>query len=420
MLDHLVDVARGRVEAGPVGDRLAHGQVLVDARALQHDSHARAQVAVARRRVVAEHGDVAAACGCGSPPGSPPWWSCPRRSGRAARRSRRGAPRSRCRGRPRARRSSCGGPRTSIAVTRPSWQPLAQRMLCACIDIGSNTTRVLVADVEDGGLREVLQRRAFTRLGKGLKGGEIPREKIEEVARVVAEQRHPDRATRRRRDARRRHGGDPRGGQPGRVRDGDARRGRRRGRDPRRRRRRRGSPSSAPRARSAQPLDGTVGVVDVGGGLDGARDRHGAPTARRGRSPSASARACSTDAYLRSDPPVGGRAARDARARGRRVRGPRAARRSTRRWRSAAAPRRCAGSSAPSSTRSRCSARCACSRATGRGGSRPLRDRPRARVLMAAGLTRARRGARRRSAGRSRSAGGGLREGILLELAAAR
>jgi exopolyphosphatase / guanosine-5'-triphosphate,3'-diphosphate pyrophosphatase len=62
-------------------------------------------------------------------------------------------------------------------------------MLCACIDIGSNTTRVLVADVEGGGLREVLQRRAFTRLGKGLKGGEIPREKIDEVARVVAEQR---------------------------------------------------------------------------------------------------------------------------------------------------------------------------------------------------------------------------------------
>jgi exopolyphosphatase/guanosine-5'-triphosphate,3'-diphosphate pyrophosphatase len=63
-------------------------------------------------------------------------------------------------------------------------------MLCACIDIGSNTTRVLVADVEDGGLREVLQRRAFTRLGKGLKDGEIPREKIDEVARVVAEQRN--------------------------------------------------------------------------------------------------------------------------------------------------------------------------------------------------------------------------------------
>jgi exopolyphosphatase/guanosine-5'-triphosphate,3'-diphosphate pyrophosphatase len=62
-------------------------------------------------------------------------------------------------------------------------------MLCACIDIGSNTTRVLVADVDGGRLREVLQRRAFTRIGKGLKGGEIPREKIQEVARVVAEQR---------------------------------------------------------------------------------------------------------------------------------------------------------------------------------------------------------------------------------------
>jgi exopolyphosphatase / guanosine-5'-triphosphate,3'-diphosphate pyrophosphatase len=62
-------------------------------------------------------------------------------------------------------------------------------MLCACIDIGSNTTRVLVADVKDGLLREVLQQRAFTRIGKGLKGGEIPREKIAEVARVVGEQR---------------------------------------------------------------------------------------------------------------------------------------------------------------------------------------------------------------------------------------
>jgi exopolyphosphatase/guanosine-5'-triphosphate,3'-diphosphate pyrophosphatase len=63
-------------------------------------------------------------------------------------------------------------------------------MLCACIDIGSNTTRVLVAEARGGRLTEVLQRRAFTRLGRGLKAGAaIPREKIEEVARVVAEQR---------------------------------------------------------------------------------------------------------------------------------------------------------------------------------------------------------------------------------------
>jgi exopolyphosphatase / guanosine-5'-triphosphate,3'-diphosphate pyrophosphatase len=58
-------------------------------------------------------------------------------------------------------------------------------MVCACVDIGTNTTRVLVADVEDGRLTEVLQRRAFTRIGTQ---PEIPREKIEEVARVVAEQ----------------------------------------------------------------------------------------------------------------------------------------------------------------------------------------------------------------------------------------
>jgi exopolyphosphatase/guanosine-5'-triphosphate,3'-diphosphate pyrophosphatase len=63
-------------------------------------------------------------------------------------------------------------------------------VLCGCIDIGSNTTRVLVADAQDGQLRELLQRRAFTRIGKGLKaGGEIPRAKIEEVADVVASHR---------------------------------------------------------------------------------------------------------------------------------------------------------------------------------------------------------------------------------------
>jgi exopolyphosphatase/guanosine-5'-triphosphate,3'-diphosphate pyrophosphatase len=63
-------------------------------------------------------------------------------------------------------------------------------VLCGCIDIGSNTTRVLVAEAQDGQLRELLQRRAFTRIGKGLKaGGEIPRAKIEEVADVVASHR---------------------------------------------------------------------------------------------------------------------------------------------------------------------------------------------------------------------------------------
>jgi exopolyphosphatase/guanosine-5'-triphosphate,3'-diphosphate pyrophosphatase len=63
-------------------------------------------------------------------------------------------------------------------------------VLCGCIDIGSNTTRVLVAEAVDGRMTEVLQRRAFTRIGRGLEpGGTIPRAKIEEVADVVASHR---------------------------------------------------------------------------------------------------------------------------------------------------------------------------------------------------------------------------------------
>jgi len=58
-------------------------------------------------------------------------------------------------------------------------------MICACVDIGTNTTRVLVADVKDGRLTEVRQQRAFTRLGMA---AEIPSDKIAEVAGVVAEQ----------------------------------------------------------------------------------------------------------------------------------------------------------------------------------------------------------------------------------------
>jgi exopolyphosphatase / guanosine-5'-triphosphate,3'-diphosphate pyrophosphatase len=61
--------------------------------------------------------------------------------------------------------------------------------LYACIDIGSNTTRLLVAQPADGQLREVMQQRAFTRLGKGLRRDEsIPGDKLAEVARVVGVQ----------------------------------------------------------------------------------------------------------------------------------------------------------------------------------------------------------------------------------------
>jgi exopolyphosphatase/guanosine-5'-triphosphate,3'-diphosphate pyrophosphatase len=62
-------------------------------------------------------------------------------------------------------------------------------MVCACVDIGTNTTRVLVAEVKAGRLVERLQHRSFTRIGKGMAaGGEIPPAKMAEVAAVVADQ----------------------------------------------------------------------------------------------------------------------------------------------------------------------------------------------------------------------------------------
>lgn len=60
---------------------------------------------------------------------------------------------------------------------------------CACIDIGSNTTRLLVGEADDGRLREVLAQRAFTRLGaERERGGSVPAEKIARVAETVATQ----------------------------------------------------------------------------------------------------------------------------------------------------------------------------------------------------------------------------------------
>jgi exopolyphosphatase / guanosine-5'-triphosphate,3'-diphosphate pyrophosphatase len=62
-------------------------------------------------------------------------------------------------------------------------------LICACIDIGSNTTRLLVADAGAGTLRELVTQRAFTRIGKSLDaGGAIPAAKIAETAEVVATQ----------------------------------------------------------------------------------------------------------------------------------------------------------------------------------------------------------------------------------------
>ncbi|HEX7059546.1 MAG TPA: hypothetical protein VF176_06815 [Solirubrobacterales bacterium] len=62
-------------------------------------------------------------------------------------------------------------------------------MLCAAIDIGSNTTRVLVAEPVDGQLKKVMEQRAYTRINKALDdGGAILPKKVDEVSEVVATQ----------------------------------------------------------------------------------------------------------------------------------------------------------------------------------------------------------------------------------------
>jgi len=62
-------------------------------------------------------------------------------------------------------------------------------MLCAAIDIGSNTTRVLLAEPQDGQLRKVMEQRAYTRIDKASKRkGKITSAKIAEIADVVTTQ----------------------------------------------------------------------------------------------------------------------------------------------------------------------------------------------------------------------------------------
>ncbi|HKG35993.1 MAG TPA: hypothetical protein VKA89_06100 [Solirubrobacterales bacterium] len=61
-------------------------------------------------------------------------------------------------------------------------------MLCAAIDIGSNTTRLLVAEPDDGRLNKVMEQRAYTRIGKAATKEGIEQAKIHEVGEVVATQ----------------------------------------------------------------------------------------------------------------------------------------------------------------------------------------------------------------------------------------
>jgi len=60
-------------------------------------------------------------------------------------------------------------------------------MRVAVVDIGTNSTRLLVADVADGKVSEVERRSIVTRLGRGVDtSGQLAGEAIEEVCRTVA------------------------------------------------------------------------------------------------------------------------------------------------------------------------------------------------------------------------------------------
>src|SRR6266540_3996135 len=59
------------------------------------------------------------------------------------------------------------------------------RMPCACVDIGTNTTRLLVAERDGEQLREVVAVRRFLRIVPG-PGGAIPHATVRRLAEVVA------------------------------------------------------------------------------------------------------------------------------------------------------------------------------------------------------------------------------------------
>jgi exopolyphosphatase / guanosine-5'-triphosphate,3'-diphosphate pyrophosphatase len=59
-------------------------------------------------------------------------------------------------------------------------------VLCAAVDIGSNTTRVLVAEPQEGQLRKVMEQRAYTRFDKNSKRkNRVTPEKVAELIDVV-------------------------------------------------------------------------------------------------------------------------------------------------------------------------------------------------------------------------------------------
>lgn len=63
-------------------------------------------------------------------------------------------------------------------------------LICAVIDIGSNTTRLLVAELGKQGLAPLTERRAYTAIAAAsMPNGTIPQAKLDEVAAVVTQQK---------------------------------------------------------------------------------------------------------------------------------------------------------------------------------------------------------------------------------------
>jgi len=62
------------------------------------------------------------------------------------------------------------------------------RVRVAVVDIGTNSTRLLVADVADSRVSELERRSTVTRLGRGVDtSGQLAGEAVDEVCRTVAE-----------------------------------------------------------------------------------------------------------------------------------------------------------------------------------------------------------------------------------------
>ena len=268
--DRVLDVARHAVEPGPVADGLAHGQVPVQARGLEHDPDPLAQRERPPAGVQSRARPRARRTGRGSPRGSRRWSSCRRRSGRAGRTPRRAAPRTRSRARPRARRRSCAGPRPRSRRRRSSASHDGK--LCR----HGHALRLHRHRVEHDAAARRRRRRGAPRArrpaallhppgtgDRGLRADVRGRDR-----RGRARRRGAARGGARRR-ARRRSGSSPPppsaapptattssrpcATAPGwRSRSSTGRR-------------RRGSPSAAPPGRSARRSPGTIAVVDVGG-----------------------------------------------------------------------------------------------------------------------------------------------------------